>query len=82
MHMQAMNKPEKANKIRKICVYCGSGPGTDPAYIKAAKEFGAILAKNGIGLVYGGGTTGMMGEIASAVEEKAAARSLALSPTS
>ncbi len=56
------------NKIRKICVYCGSGPGTDPAYVEAAKTFGAILAKNGIGLVYGGGTVGMMGEIANAVE--------------
>ena len=56
------------SKIRKICVYCGSGPGTDPAYVEAAKAFGAILAKNGIGLVYGGGTVGMMGEIANAVE--------------
>ena len=66
--MQAMNRPEKMSKIRKICVYCGSGPGTDPAYVEAAKAFGAILAKNGIGLVYGGGTVGMMGEIADAVE--------------
>ncbi len=56
------------SKIRKICVYCGSGPGTDPAYVEAAKAFGMILAKNGIGLVYGGGTVGMMGEIADAVE--------------
>ncbi len=63
-----MNRPEKMSKIRKICVYCGSGPGTDPAYVEAAKAFGAILAKNGIGLVYGGGTVGMMGEIANAVE--------------
>jgi uncharacterized protein (TIGR00730 family) len=55
-------------KIRKICVYCGSGPGTDPAYIEAAKAFGTMLARNGIGLVYGGGNVGMMGEIASAVE--------------
>jgi uncharacterized protein (TIGR00730 family) len=69
MHMQAMSKPTKMSQIRKICVYCGSGPGTDPAYIKAAKDFGAILARNGIGLVYGGGTTGMMGEIANAVEK-------------
>jgi uncharacterized protein (TIGR00730 family) len=68
MHMQSMNRPEKMSKIRKICVYCGSGPGTDPAYVEAAKTFGAILAKNGIGLVYGGGTVGMMGEIANAVE--------------
>ena len=68
MHMQGMNRPEKMGKIRKICVYCGSGPGTDPAYVEAARKFGAILARNGIGLVYGGGTTGMMGEVASSVE--------------
>jgi uncharacterized protein (TIGR00730 family) len=48
-------------------VYCGSGPGNDPAYIKAAREFGEILAKAGIGLVYGGGNVGLMGEIAHAV---------------
>jgi uncharacterized protein (TIGR00730 family) len=55
------------NKIRKICVYCGSGPGNDPAYVKAAREFGEILDKAGIGLVYGGGNVGLMGEIAHAV---------------
>ncbi len=50
-----MNERENRSKIRKICVYCGSGSGTDPAYVEAARAFGAILAKNGIGLVYGGG---------------------------
>jgi uncharacterized protein (TIGR00730 family) len=63
-----MNRPEIMSKIRKICVYCGSGPGTDPAYVDAARTLGATLAKNGIGLIYGGGHVGMMGEIASAVE--------------
>jgi hypothetical protein len=65
------NKPAAASagKIGKICVYCGSGPGTDPAFVKAAREFGEILAKNGIGLVYGGGNVGMMGEVANAVRE-------------
>jgi uncharacterized protein (TIGR00730 family) len=62
-----MNKPEISNKIRKICVYCGSSPGTDPAFVAAARAFGEILAKNGIGLIYGGGTVGMMGELAAAV---------------
>ncbi len=59
-----MNKIEKGSKIRKICVYCGSGPGTDPAFIESARAFGAILAKNGVGLVFGGGSVGMMGAIA------------------
>jgi uncharacterized protein (TIGR00730 family) len=62
-----MNKFEKMSKINKICVYCGSGPGTDPAFIEAARAFGALLANNGIGLVYGGGGDGMMGELARAV---------------
>jgi uncharacterized protein (TIGR00730 family) len=62
-----MNKSEKVRKIRKICVYCGSGPGTDPAFVEAARTFGAILASNGIELVFGGGSVGMMGEIAKSV---------------
>jgi len=69
MHMQDMNKIEKPSKIRKICVYCGSSPGTDPAFIEAATAFGEILAKNGIGLVYGGGDIGMMGAVAKAVRD-------------
>ena len=62
-----MGRINNSGKIRKICVYCGSGPGTDPAFVEAARAFGAILAKNGIGLVYGGGNVGMMGELAQAV---------------
>ena len=58
---------EKMSKIRKICVYCGSGPGTDPAFVEAARAFGAILAKNHIGLIYGGGAIGIMGELSRAV---------------
>jgi uncharacterized protein (TIGR00730 family) len=63
-----MNRIENPAKIRKICVYCGSGPGTDPAFVDAARAFGAILAQNRIGLVYGGGTVGMMGELSDAVK--------------
>jgi len=64
-----MNKSENPSKIRKICVYCGSGPGTDPAYVESARTFGAILARNRIGLVFGGGSVGMMGALANAVRE-------------
>jgi uncharacterized protein (TIGR00730 family) len=64
-----MNRIENPNKIRKICVYCGSGPGTDPAFVQAARDFGKILAENGIGLVYGGGGEGMMGALAHTVLE-------------
>jgi len=62
-----MNDSTAINKIRKICVYCGSGPGNDPAFVKAARELGEVLAANNIGLVYGGGNVGLMGEIAHAV---------------
>jgi uncharacterized protein (TIGR00730 family) len=54
-------------EIRSICVYCGSGPGSDPAYVAAAEAFGRILADRRIGLVYGAGSTGMMGGLATAV---------------
>jgi uncharacterized protein (TIGR00730 family) len=53
--------------IRNICVYCGSGPGGDPAFVEAARGFGKILAQNRIGLVFGGGSIGLMGAIATAV---------------
>jgi uncharacterized protein (TIGR00730 family) len=65
--MQDMNRPEKISKIAKICVYCGSGAGTDPAFVEAATAFGTAMAKAGIGLVYGGGGEGMMGAVARAV---------------
>jgi uncharacterized protein (TIGR00730 family) len=55
------------NTIKRICVYCGSGPGSDPAFVEAARAFGTIMANNQIGLVYGGGSVGLMGEIANAV---------------
>jgi predicted Rossmann-fold nucleotide-binding protein len=44
------------SKINAVCVYCGSSPGTDPAFAEAARAFGKILAENGIRLVYGGGS--------------------------
>ena len=55
------------SKINAVCVYCGSNAGTDPAFAKAAGEFGKILAESGVRLVYGGGTKGIMGAVASGV---------------
>ena len=54
---------------RKLCVYCGSGTGRNPAYLKAAWTLGTAMANAGIGLVYGGGSLGLMGEVARAVLE-------------
>jgi uncharacterized protein (TIGR00730 family) len=56
-------------RIKSICVYCGSGPGTNPHFVEAARRFGQILATNRIRLVYGGGSIGLMGGVASAVRE-------------
>jgi uncharacterized protein (TIGR00730 family) len=55
------------SKINALCVYCGSSPGTDPAFVESAQNFGKILAQNDIRLVYGGGSTGLMGALAQAV---------------
>ena len=57
------------SKINAICVYCGSSPGTDPAFMEAARDFGKILAHAGIRLVWGGGSVGLMGAIAASVIE-------------
>src|SRR5437660_12836870 len=54
-------------KIKTICVYCGSGPGSDPRFIEAAIALGKILAENRIRLVYGGGSIGLMGALATSV---------------
>lgn len=53
--------------MRRLCVFCGSSTGNQPAYAEAARALGALLARRGIGLVYGGGNVGLMGIIADAV---------------
>ena len=55
--------------IQSICVYCGSSPGNDPVFVETARKFGQILAQNGITLVYGGGSRGLMGALALSVHE-------------
>ncbi|KAL9101915.1 MAG: hypothetical protein Q9163_002881 [Psora crenata] len=47
-----------------ICVFCGSSPGTSPAHLAAARSLAHALHNHNISLVYGGGTTGLMGELA------------------
>lgn len=55
--------------IRSVCIYCGSGAGTDPVFVDAARDLGRCLADAGIRLVYGGGNLGLMGTVARAVLE-------------
>lgn len=52
--------------IERLCVFCGSSPGSDPAYLAAARAMGTALAEAGIGLVYGGAAVGLMGAVADA----------------
>ena len=54
-------------RVKSVCVYCGSLSGTAPAYRESARKLGQILAKSRIGLVYGGGSIGLMGILADAV---------------
>lgn len=58
-----------AGQLTSVCVYCGSGDGKHPAFKKSARTLGKALAKSGIRLVYGGGSLGLMGEVASSVIE-------------
>src|SRR2546423_3726955 len=53
--------------IKPVCVYCGSGPGTNPRFTEGAKAFGKALAENNVRLVYGGGSLGLMGSVATSV---------------
>ena len=53
------------NTIKTVCVYCGSGPGTNPRFVEAAISLGKALAESGVGLVYGGGSVGLMGAVAT-----------------
>lgn len=51
--------------FRRVAVYCGSSGRVAPAYLEAARDFGAFLAGRGIGVVYGGGRVGLMGALAN-----------------
>jgi hypothetical protein len=50
----------------RICVFCGAQPGVRPEYRRAAAAFGTLLARSGVGLVYGGASVGLMGAVADA----------------
>lgn len=56
-----------SNRIKNVCVYCGSSLGTDEVYRKDAARLGRILADQRITLVYGGGHVGLMGTVADSV---------------
>lgn len=53
--------------IRSVCVYCGSQPGRSSSYVEAGRALGRSMAENHLQLIYGGGTRGIMGAVASGV---------------
>ena len=53
--------------MKRVGVFCGSNCGTDAAYVRAARELGALLVQRRLGLVYGGGNVGLMGAMADTV---------------
>lgn len=52
--------------FKRVCVFCGSSSGFRPCYSEAAKAVGSLLARQGIGMVFGGGRRGLMGVAADA----------------
>jgi uncharacterized protein (TIGR00730 family) len=52
--------------MRRVCVYCGSSFGNDPRFREAAEAVGTLCARRGLGVVYGGGSVGLMGVVADA----------------
>jgi len=64
-HRLALSVPHM-NSLRRIAVYCGSNPGREPAHRGATLALGDFLARQGIGVVYGGGNVGLMGTLADA----------------
>ena len=57
----------KENRMRRLCVFCGSAVGGRPVYAEHARQLGGLLAARRIGLVFGGGHIGLMGVLADAV---------------
>jgi len=65
--MQQKTNKNTRKQPASICVYCGSNTGKNGAYVAAARALGRQMAEAGVGLVYGGGGLGLMGEIAKTV---------------
>ncbi|MFP8881420.1 MAG: TIGR00730 family Rossman fold protein [Myxococcota bacterium] len=63
----AVSKQQERPVLKRLCVFCGSNRGTLPEYTSAVRSLGREMADRQIGLVFGGGGVGLMGEIADAV---------------
>ena len=58
-----------ASEVKSVCLFCGSSNAADPDFIRAAADFGRLLASEGVRLVYGGGGVGLMGAAAKGCHE-------------
>ena len=56
-----------AQEVQSACIFCGSSPGARPVYTEATEDLGTLLVQNGITLVFGGATVGLMGRLADTV---------------
>jgi hypothetical protein len=70
MHSRMATSNVLDDSIKSICVYCGSQPGNDPAYARAARDLGTSMAQGNLALIYGGARVGLMGILADAVLEQ------------
>jgi len=52
--------------VKRVCVFCGSNPGARPEYAEAARSLAREIVSRQLGLVYGGGSVGLMGVLADA----------------
>jgi uncharacterized protein (TIGR00730 family) len=67
MTVSAASSAGAVRQIRRVCVFCGSNPGFDPLHRQVADDLGTEIVRRGWGLVYGGGSVGLMGTVADAV---------------
>jgi uncharacterized protein (TIGR00730 family) len=67
-----MHTPSRHVVKKNICVFCGSSMGHDEALGAAARRFGQLIAARGFGLVFGGGSLGLMGQVARAARDAGA----------
>ena len=63
----SMGRTIYAQRVQRVCVFCGSSPGARPAYTEATEDLGQLLVERDITLVFGGATVGLMGRLADTV---------------
>jgi uncharacterized protein (TIGR00730 family) len=63
----SMERTIYAQQVQRVCVFCGSSPGARPEYTDATEDFGQLLVEQGVTLVFGGATVGLMGRLADTV---------------